>query len=982
MSSLLESLFELIREEAEPTAWSRGVELARSNSVLGQRADDEEVIVRIVHKGVPKAITVTLYLEDEDYHADCACADEPCRHVTGAVIAVRKARQDGQELPGGGVNVPMGRLTYVLETEGGRLWVRRHIVRGDERELLRRTLISHQREDDRPLAIGDEDIRLERALGTRLDGYIGRQDAAAVLAALESAEVHFEGARVRTHRKQVTPVAIIEDAEDGAGGFRVRLIPDPAILETFANRIATVRAADGAGELVFRPIGSGGLSERELLELPGDGRVYRADDVVQLVTTVLGSLRKKVPVSVTTTRLPASDDSEPPRLLVDVFDEDDTLVVMPTIVYGDPVAARLFRGRLIAMGDTVPLRDEEQERRLARRLSSQLGLVLDGKATFVGEEAVAFAQRLKVWRAGEVGGAGHLDAYRLAAPIDVSMSFEGGELDLRFTSPGGEADPKRVLRAWQKGSTLAPLEGGGWAPLPADWLARFGRQVADLLEAKEDGGSIPKAALFDVARLCDALDQPPPPELEGLRSLIDGFEGVPERALPSDLTATLRHYQREGVNWLAFHRAAGLGALLADDMGLGKTLQALCAIEGRTLVVAPTSVLHNWHAEAQRFRPGLSVSVYHGPKRELDASADVTLTTYAILRLDADILSAVDWDTAILDEAQAIKNPSSQVSKAAYQLPARFRVTLTGTPVENRLDELWSQFHFINRGLLGGRESFIERYAKPIAEGDGGAAAHLRERIKPFLLRRLKRDVAPELPLRTDVVLRCTLSDAERSAYDAIRAATRREVVERISGGGSVLAALAALMRLRQASCHRGLLPGQGDVESSSKIELLMEVLDEAVSEGHKALVFSQWTSLLDRVEPHLDGAGIGYVRLDGSTRDRAGVVARFQDEESGPPVMLLSLKAGGTGLNLTEADHVFLLDPWWNPAVEDQAADRAHRIGQTRPVLVHRLVAADTVEERILALQDRKRQLANAALGEAEAGQAITRDDLMALLS
>jgi SNF2 family DNA or RNA helicase len=247
------------------------------------------------------------------------------------------------------------------------------------------------------------------------------------------------------------------------------------------------------------------------------------------------------------------------------------------------------------------------------------------------------------------------------------------------------------------------------------------------------------------------------------------------------------------------------------------------------------------------------------------------------------------------------------------------------------------------------------------------------------VLRRLKRDVAPELPPRTDIVLHAELSPDERSLYDGIRAATRDDVVQRLRAGGSVLAALEALLRLRQASCHPALVPGQ-TADDSAKLKVLMENLDEAVSEGHKALVFSQWTSFLDLVEPHLASAGLPYGRLDGSTRDRAGVVARFQDE-AGPPVLLISLRAGGTGLNLTAADHVFILDPWWNPAVEDQAADRAHRIGQDRPVMVHRLVAAQTVEERILALQARKRELSEAALGQAEAAQAITREDLLALL-
>jgi SNF2 family DNA or RNA helicase len=419
---------------------------------------------------------------------------------------------------------------------------------------------------------------------------------------------------------------------------------------------------------------------------------------------------------------------------------------------------------------------------------------------------------------------------------------------------------------------------------------------------------------------------------------------------------------------------------LADDMGLGKTVQALSVVRGRTLVVAPRSVLRNWSKEAAQFRPGLNTAIYHGAKRVLEPEADLTLTTYAILRNDIDTLSNDTWDMVVLDESQAIKNADSQVAQAAFRLKAKFRLTLTGTPVENRLDELWSQFHFLNRGLLGGRKSFKENYEHPIANGVSGTASRLRERIRPFLLRRLKSEVATELPPRTEVVVYVALNEQERIAYDTIRAATRKDVVDRLGQGVNALQALAALMRLRQVSCHMALIPGQ-EAATSSKIERLLSVLLEAVAEGHKALVFSQWTSLLDLVEPHLTANGLPFVRLDGSTRDRQGVVDTFQSDE-GIPVMLLSLKAGGIGLNLTAADHVFLMDPWWNPAVEDQAADRAHRIGQERPVIVHRLVTEDSVEERILKLQTQKRAMADAVLAGGNQASALSRDELLALLS
>jgi len=631
------------------------------------------------------------------------------------------------------------------------------------------------------------------------------------------------------------------------------------------------------------------------------------------------------------------------------------------------------------------VRDEAEERYLIRRLQNELELIPGRKLRLRGQEAVDFANRLESWD-GEVRGAGHEDFY-LAPAVRPRIEIAEAGFDVYFestaTSVGGsvqtrKADPLQVLAAWQEKISLVPLTGGGMAPLPEDWLSRFGDRIADLLAARDAAGELPRCALPDLARLCEEMEVPPPPAFEALRELISRADGIPAAELPRDLTATLRNYQITGIDWLCALRDANLGALLADDMGLGKTIQALCGLRGRTLVVTPTSVLHNWADEITRFRPGLTHNLYHGPGRQIDEGCDVTLTTYAILRIDADKLANEHWDTLILDEAQAIKNPDSKVTRAAYRLRGDFRMTLSGTPVENRLDELWSQFHFINRGLLGSRSDFEERYAKPIGSGDLEVATRLRERIRPFVLRRLKRDVAPELPPRTDVVLHTTLTQSERNTYDAIRAASLENVVAQLSSGASVMQALEVLLRLRQAACHSALVPGQ-TAKSSSKIELLLEFLDEVLAEGHKALVFSQWTSLLDLVQPHLDNAEINYTRLDGTTRDRASVVQNFQDPE-GPPVLLASLKAGGLGINLTAADHVFILDPWWNPAAEDQAADRAHRIGQNRPVIVYRLVAEDTVEERILALQEKKRALSEAALGGA-AG-ALTRGDLLALLA
>ncbi|MHB8879320.1 MAG: DEAD/DEAH box helicase, partial [Myxococcaceae bacterium] len=703
-------------------------------------------------------------------------------------------------------------------------------------------------------------------------------------------------------------------------------------------------------------------------------------------------LARRLPVEVRSTRLPPIDRELKPRILLELNQVEGGLSALPTLVYGSPPSARIDAGRMVYLRGAVPLRDEAAEQRLVHGLRDELDLVPGRRMTVQGQELARFADKVRRWRGGLTGDAAGVVSPNLtlrpSLVVDPGASGSGVPklgfaLEFRVEGEGGggaTVEAAAVVRAWREGLGLVPIEGGGWAPLPSAWLEKNGQRVADLLASRGEDGKLANHALPQLAELCEELEVPRPRSLERLSPLVEGFEHLPEPSLPADLTATLRPYQLQGVGWLTFLRQAGLGGVLADDMGLGKTLQALCVLGPRSLVVCPTSVLPNWQAELARFRPKLKVSVYHGPGRALDEAADVTLTTYALLRLDQAQLGAREWDALVLDEAQAIKNPDSQVARAAYSLRAGLRLALSGTPIENRLEELWSLLHFTNRGLRGGRREFDDRWARPVAEGRDGAAGALRKRIRPFVLRRLKKDVAPELPPRTESVLYVALDERERAVYDAVFAASRAEVVSLLNSGGSVLKALEALLRLRQAACHPALVPGQ-QAASSSKVQALLEALGTAAADGHKALVFSQWTSLLDLIEPALEAAGLPFVRLDGSTANRGEVVERFQDE-GGPPVMLISLKAGGTGLNLTAADHVFLVDPWWNPAVEAQAADRAHRIGQERPVNVYRLVSQGTVEERILGLQEKKRALFEAALGDAAAATSLTRDDLLQLLA
>ncbi len=946
-----------VRQAARSDIWSRGVRLVRQGRVVPLSEDADERIFQVMPPGADKPCTVHLWPDDPDWSCDCAAQLRPCQHIAAAAILGKH----GSSEDSAAATSPVAQLGYRFRRMDRGLHLDRMVI-AEEKEVLLEGVLSGRHSGPEMLVFGDPDLEAERALAQRFGELIERERMPRLLRALsECADVCLDGEPISACSQPVVPHGWVEDHGEG---FRLRIVRDPSIVEVFANGV--VRCKDGLHAI------SGGDLSREQRKVLARGVEFSVNEVGQLVAEVLPRLEDKIPVHIRTKRLPKVDSS-PPRMVLETRRQAETLIVRPAVVYGDPPLARVTHGEIELLGGVVPIRNERAEQRLIHDLGVNLRMAIGVETRLRGMAAVRFVDRLDHISIDLMGNA-HRHFRRVDA-IDPELEIDGDHLEINM----GGAVPDDVIHAWMMGEELVSLPDGGWAPLPMEWLDEHGHRLADLLAARDDTGRVARYALFDLARLCEALDHPPPPGLDGLRALVDGFDGIPHAPLPEGFTGDLRTYQSEGVAWLNFLREAGIGGVLADDMGLGKTIQALAVIKGQTLVVAPRSVLHNWAAETHRFRPDLSVHIYHGPQRKLDKDADLTITTYALLRSDAQLLQEIQWDMVVLDEAQAIKNPESQVSQAAFSVRADFRITLTGTPVENRLDELWSQMHFVNPGLLGGRRDFDERYTQAISRGDGGAAGHLRERIRPFILRRLKRDVAPELPPRTDLVLRCNLSEPERAVYDTVRMATHQKVVSEM-GKTNVMVALEALLRLRQAACHSGLVPGQ-QAETSAKIILLMDTLDAVVAEGHKALVFSQWTSLLDRVEPHMRAAGHDFVRLDGSTRDRAGVVATFQSED-GPPVMLISLKAGGTGLNLTEADHVFLLDPWWNPAVEDQAADRTHRIGQDKPGLVYRLVAEETVEERILALQVKKRAIAQAALGQADQAAGITREDLLALLA
>ena len=574
-----------------------------------------------------------------------------------------------------------------------------------------------------------------------------------------------------------------------------------------------------------------------------------------------------------------------------------------------------------------------------------------------------------------------------------------------------------ILNALKRGETMIALGDGSFGLMPEEWLQKYGL-LASLGVAEEDHLRFKRTQTGVLDALlaarpeitCDAT-------FARVREEWQNFKGIETILEPRGFVGTLRDYQREGLGWFEFLQRFGFGGCLADDMGLGKTVQVLALLESRrngranrngdgseakkgtavshgsetlpSLVVVPRSLIFNWQQEAARFTPALRLLTHTGADRTKGSKHfedyDLVITTYGTLRRDALHFQEAEFDFVILDEAQAIKNARTESAKAARLLKAKHRLALSGTPVENHLGELWSLFEFLNPGMLGAASVF-QLSTTGTRAPDEETRTMLGRALRPFLLRRTKQQVAKELPEKLEQTIYCEMEGAQRRQYDELRDFYRASLLEKIESIGikrSKIQILEALLRLRQTACHPGLVTGSvDDNEPSAKLDVLMPQLSEVTEEGHKALVFSQFTSFLSIVRRRLEREGIDYEYLDGKTRNRGVAVERFQNDPK-CKLFLISLKAGGQGLNLTAAEYVFLLDPWWNPAVEAQAIDRAHRIGQARRVFAYRLITRDTVEEKVLALQATKRELADAIINaDNSLIRNISGEDLMLLLS
>ncbi|MFJ4171854.1 SNF2-related protein [Paenarthrobacter sp. NPDC089714] len=822
-----------------------------------------------------------------------------------------------------------------------------------------------------------------------------------------------------------------EEVDAGTVGFLGKPANGIFFTQSGAETLPGVTAQKNL--ITLAPI-DGGISD-ELLEFVTDGSTLQipAEDESRFLTSFYPKLRQSTPVQ-------AADESvELPTLAV------PTLSLLAN--YGNDHKVRLHWEWHYTSGTLVtaqPLwrhpedrgyRDDAAEARILESLGHPWETVpalaesatggwgaprLTATAELGGLDTLAFTEEvlpaLRELPDVVVETSGDIADYREAeeAPV-VSISTKETasgdwfDLGIVITLEGEPVSFAAVFSALAAGQTRMLLPSGAHFSLDLPELHQLralideARSLQDNPDNKDGTLQISRfqVGLWDELAQLGIVDEQAAAWRESVGGLLDdGVTGLP---LPAGLNAELRPYQHEGFNWLSFLYKHSLGGVLADDMGLGKTVQAIAlmcaaqelAVDGGNdrapfLVVAPTSVVSNWASEAQRFAPGLMVRTVSETfaksgllPSEAMAGADVVITSYALFRIDYEAYAYFQWAGLMLDEAQFVKNHQSKAYQCARKLPARFKLAITGTPLENNLMEFWALTSIVAPGLFPSPKRFAENYQKPVEKnGDSAQLGKLRRRVRPLMMRRTKEQVIQDLPPKQEQVLEVVLNPRHQKVYQTHLQRERQKILGLIHDvNKNRFTIFQSLTLLRQLSLDASLVDSSLSAVRSSKLDVLFEQLEDIISEGHRTLIFSQFTGFLGKVRERMDAEGIEYCYLDGSTRNRGDVVSEFKNGSA--PVFLISLKAGGFGLNLTEADYVFLLDPWWNPASEAQAVDRTHRIGQARNVMVYRLVAKDTIEEKVMALKAKKSQLfADVMEGDALAGGSLTAEDLAALFA
>ncbi len=938
MSQLLD-LHELIQEEAPRPLWSRGLEMARNQQVSLDQKTDDEWTLRVKIPGAVVSPRVQLWPKDEDWFCDCKEKTDPCAHVVASVIAAHRNWIKEDSDPGSGSH-----LEYHFETKLNEIHWSRKIQFQSKKTILNCSIVQltsgHQNDyGSIPTpAITQDDYKIDYLLKDLIRKPIPVTTFQKTLPYLRGKNVFLNNEKIEIQENPIKLELVIKKNTQG-------IILKPK--QQLSKSSILIGGILDQGKL--SPLTPLDLSSYEKNLFTHDETLIPNEQLPLFFSEYLNSLKKRFNLTDDQGVLP-SFLSIPPEinLKLETLEETMELVVTPEIIYGSPPIAYIEKGKLLSINlNKIPIRDLLKERSLAQKVKEELHLQLGQSTRFQGRDAIDFKKKIKNWKTtGETQ-----KSFEIDGPLFISSEtnlFSDGNFDfsVKFhTRSGKSASIDSIVTAWEERHSYVPLNEKGFGTLENEWIEEWGPILKKIKQLKEENKKIPLPLAAQILSL----------KKESFEEKLDQIKDSKNVNLPH-INAQLRPYQHEGALWLHRLKSWNLGALLADDMGLGKTLQVITTLEPKSLIVVPTSLLGTWEDQLKKFRPSLSTHIYHGNKRTFDLTKDVILTTYGLLRREIDLIRETQWKIVVLDESQAIKNPESQIAQCAHQIHADFKIAMSGTPIENKLQDLWSQFEFLNPGIFGTKNDFEENFVNPISQNSSIHLKQLQKLIQPFLLRRTKKEVAKELPPKIEQTHLLELSDYEKQGYDALFESSKTEILNAIEEKKPLFSILEKLLRLRQICCHPGLID-PNYVGSSSKVDHLIEQAEIAYYQRSSILIFSQWTSFLDQIQKSFKEKNIECLRIDGTTKNRSEIVEKFQTLGT-PQILLMSLKAGGVGLTLTAADHVFLMDPWWNPAVEQQAMDRAHRIGQDKKVFVHRLIAKDSIEEKILLLQEGKKHL------------------------
>ena len=928
----MKELYEEMRECSDKKTWSRGLELSRQNSIyiVGDSGHVRNFVVREQAKAVDYAIGLNAV--DLDWSCTCLEAESPCSHAVAALLGWRQ-QGEGRVLPS--LHDTKWSLSYQLESNGRDLYLKRYLVRKEEVKPLEVSLASIKSLDlsGADVSVRNADFELERLLA--LETAEAHRLAVAQFSVLKDLEIKFKEQVVHFDR---SPRGVRLVIRKEGGGIFVKLDTEEGLFFDhffFLNSVVY--------PLVKVPFSA---SDEQLLRT---GKYLGAKEAIEFMGQKLPRLKLVMPV--------LNEVSEPVRMPATIalqsWEEGSGLCYRFLLAYGDPVAAWFEGNELKILDKTIPIRSKDDELKVLVEFERSTGQSLN--RTYRSEIPEAFEQARKLFasRYPLIGQA--IEDFSNIRDVLPELICEGDRFAL---SIHGEVFSLRQIKASRELGGAVRLADGSWGQVSRSWFEGEGKKILEILLM--NGDKVTKGGTLSLSKSLSFRDK----SSEFYQLTLDWDKDFSLFRSPIDL----RPYQIDGAKWLSKLQNLKLGGILADEMGLGKTYQTLLSLQTPSLVVAPTSLLGNWLREAKLARPELRVGVMHGASRNWEVPFDIYVTSYGTVRSDIDRIKKMSFKTSVLDEAQNIKNPHARMSAACFEITADSRIALSGTPFENSAVDLWSLMNYCMPGLLGNFEYFKTHFSKP------GDAARLKENISPFILRRLKSDVGKDLPEKSVQIVRCTMESDQKDFYLSLLDKIRSE----LATSEATMSILTGLLRLRQAACDPFLVDATTSA-SSSKLEYLIASLQEIHQNGQTALIFSQWTSLLDRVASKLQNLGFNWSRLDGATADREGAVNDFMTAKT--DFFLISLKAGGTGLNLTRADHVFILDPWWNPAVEEQAIARTHRMGRAHKVFVHRLVSEDTVEEKIVDLQMDKTEQARFFLEDSDLSSQLKLADLKKLL-